>query len=64
MYKEVLQSADGMGAYPIISLLIFFLFFVGLIIWVSFYKKSAIDEFSHIPLNDGTVRHEKEGEQS
>ena len=62
MYKDVLQSADGIGTYPMISLVIFFLFFVGLIIWVARYKKSAIEEFSQMPLNDGIVTHEKESE--
>lgn len=61
MYKEVLQSADGIGVYPMISLVIFFLFFVGLIIWVAFYKESAIEEFSKMPLNDGTGSNETEG---
>ena len=33
MYKEVLRSIEGIEIYPIISLLIFFAFFVGVGVW-------------------------------
>ena len=48
--KEVLGK--GVEVYPIISLLIFFLFFVGLFWWVFSYKKSTIKELSDLPLED------------
>lgn len=50
--KHNLETIEGIASYPIISLLIFFIFFVGLGIWVLSYKKEKIEEMSHIPLND------------
>jgi len=50
--KHNLETIEGVAIYPIASLLIFFLFFVGLGVWVSSYKKEKINEMSQIPLND------------
>ncbi|SFF44446.1 cbb3-type cytochrome oxidase subunit 3 [Flavobacterium xueshanense] len=50
--KHNLETIDGVTIYPILSLLIFFVFFVGLGLWVFSYKKEKIDELSHIPLRD------------
>ena len=50
--KHNLETIVGVEIYPIISLLIFFIFFVGLGIWVYGYKKEAIEDMSQIPLND------------
>jgi cbb3-type cytochrome oxidase subunit 3 len=50
--KHNMETIAGVAAYPVLSLLIFFVFFVGLGIWVFSYKKEKIDEMSQIPLND------------
>ena len=50
--KHNMESIAGVAIYPILSLLIFFLFFVGLALWVFSYKKEKIEELSQIPLND------------
>jgi cbb3-type cytochrome oxidase subunit 3 len=50
--KHNMETISGVAIYPILSLLIFFLFFVGLGLWVFSYKKEKIDELSQIPLND------------
>lgn len=47
-----METIAGVSIYPILSLLIFFIFFVVLGIWVFSYKKEKIEELSHIPLND------------
>jgi cbb3-type cytochrome oxidase subunit 3 len=46
-----METISGIELYPIISLLIFFIFFVGLYSWVYTYKKDKIDEMSHIPFS-------------
>lgn len=52
MYKEVLRSIDGVEIFPIISLIIFFSFFViTCIVWYRKDKKT-VDEYANIPLND------------
>ncbi|HEY4629172.1 MAG TPA: CcoQ/FixQ family Cbb3-type cytochrome c oxidase assembly chaperone [Flavobacterium sp.] len=50
--KHNMETIEGVSIYPIISLLIFFIFFVGLGLWVFSYKKEKINEMSQIPLND------------
>lgn len=50
--KHNMETIAGVAIYPILSLLIFFLFFVGLALWVFSYKKEKIDELSQIPLKD------------
>ncbi len=50
--KHNMETIEGVAIYPILSLLIFFIFFVGLGLWVFSYKKEKINEMSQIPLND------------
>lgn len=50
--KHNLETIEGIESYPITALLIFFVFFVGLGVWVFSYKKEKIDELSQIPLED------------
>jgi cbb3-type cytochrome oxidase subunit 3 len=47
-----METIAGVAIYPILSLSIFFLFFIGLGIWVFTYKKEKIDELSKLPLHD------------
>ncbi|WP_055436867.1 CcoQ/FixQ family Cbb3-type cytochrome c oxidase assembly chaperone [Lacinutrix algicola] len=53
--KGNLEQIEGVEIYPIISLLIFFLFFAGLFFWVFTAKKAHITEVSNIPLEDDTI---------
>ncbi|MCL9808863.1 CcoQ/FixQ family Cbb3-type cytochrome c oxidase assembly chaperone [Flavobacterium luminosum] len=50
--KHNMETISGIEIYPVISLLIFFLFFVGLYVWVFTYKKEKITEMSNIPFNE------------
>ncbi|MGO4819361.1 CcoQ/FixQ family Cbb3-type cytochrome c oxidase assembly chaperone [Flavobacterium sp. W22_SRS_FP1] len=50
--KHNMETIAGVEIYPILSLLIFFSFFVGLGIWVACYKKEKINELSQIPFNE------------
>ncbi len=50
--KNHMDSISGIEIYPIISLLIFFGFFVGLFWWVFTTKKDYIDKVSNIPLDN------------
>lgn len=57
LVKNHMESITGIEIYPIISLLIFFTFFVVLFWWVFTAKKDYIKTVSHIPLdnqNDNT----------
>ncbi|TSE06536.1 MULTISPECIES: CcoQ/FixQ family Cbb3-type cytochrome c oxidase assembly chaperone [Aquimarina] len=48
--KGHMESIEGIEIYPMISLLIFFIFFAGLFWWVITAKKEHIKEVSQIPL--------------
>ena len=50
--KHNMETIAGVEIYPILSLLIFFSFFVGLALWVFSYKKEKINEMSEIPFRD------------
>lgn len=49
--KGNLESINGVEIYPIISLLIFFIFFAALFFWVISAKKAYIKEVSNLPLD-------------
>lgn len=50
--KHNLTSIDGVALYPIISLLIFVLFFIFITYRVVRMSKSTVDEISNMPIND------------
>jgi cytochrome c oxidase cbb3-type subunit IV len=53
MFKFIKQYADNMhyaAIYPIVSLLIFFAFFVGLLIVVKRMRKEHVEELANMPL--------------
>jgi hypothetical protein len=50
--KNHLTSIDGIEIYPIVSLVIFFTFFVGLGIYILRADRSKIEEIKQITLDD------------
>jgi cell division septal protein FtsQ len=50
--KNYMESIEGVATYPMISLLIFFAFFVLLFWWVLTASKEHIKEVSEIPLQE------------
>jgi cytochrome c oxidase cbb3-type subunit 4 len=52
MYKEVARSIPHVSTFPVISFLIFFLFFLGLLIWVLKADKKSINAIKNIPLDN------------
>ena len=52
MEKNVLQSIVGVAVYPLISFAIFFLFFIGLLVYVLVANRQHIDTMSQLPLLD------------
>ncbi|KAB1154530.1 MULTISPECIES: CcoQ/FixQ family Cbb3-type cytochrome c oxidase assembly chaperone [Tenacibaculum] len=50
--KNHMETIAGIEIYPIISLTIFFTFFVVLFWWVYTAKKDYISKVSNLPLND------------
>ena len=54
MYKNVLQSIENIEIWPIISLVIFFLFFLTLLWWVVKVDRKFIDYMKKLPMDDNT----------
>ena len=50
MFKHYFEQIDGIAFFPLLSLMIFFLFFVSLLIWVVKVNKGYIQEMSNLPL--------------
>ena len=50
--KHHMDTIVGIEIYPIISLSIFFGFFVLILVWVFSYSKETINELSDIPLKE------------
>ena len=50
MFKHYFERIDGIEIYPIISLLIFFIFFILLFIWVVKVDKRYISKMKNLPL--------------
>ena len=56
--KQYAESIDGINIYPMISLVIFFLFFVVLLYYVKKMDKSKVEEIRRIPLDDENMLQE------
>lgn len=52
MFKHYFEKIHNVEIWPIISLTIFFVFFVGLILYVWRMKKDYVQEMGDIPLTD------------
>ncbi len=50
--KNYMETIDGVATYPMISLVIFFAFFVVLFLWVITASKGYIKEMSNLPFQD------------
>lgn len=49
MIKELLQSVEGVSVYPIISLIVFVLFFVIILVWMLKVDKNYIKKMENLP---------------
>ncbi len=57
--KKYAESMDGITIYPMISLVIFFLFFVVLLYYVKRMDKTKVKEISRIPLDEEEILTQK-----
>ena len=62
MIRNVLQAIDGIGLYPVISLVLFTTFFAGMLVWVFRMKKSTLLEVGRLPLQDDAIPSPRHGE--
>lgn len=50
MYKNILQSIDNVAVWPVISFVIFFIFFLVLLWWVFSVDKGFIKKMKELPM--------------
>jgi cytochrome c oxidase cbb3-type subunit 4 len=58
MYKNVLQGIDNIAIWPVISFVIFFLFFLCLLWWVFTADKKLIEKMEMLPMEDSKQEEE------
>lgn len=58
MYKNVLQTIEGVGIFPMISMLIFLSVFLAAIIWFFKADKKHLQRMAELPLE--STNHGKE----
>ena len=54
MYKEYLESINGVQVYAIVGFVIFFLFFIIVTIHTFRLNKQSVNRFSQLPLDEET----------
>lgn len=54
MYKHVLRAIDGIEIFPVISLVIFMVFFAGLVLYAFKLSKNIVNHMENLPLEDDT----------
>ena len=52
MFSQNLSSIDGVSIFPIISLVLFFVIFSGILFWVLKKDKSYMEKLANIPLQE------------
>ncbi len=62
MIKNVLTHIGGIGIYGVISICLFFAVFTSMAIWALLVRKSVAERLSSLPLEDGTLNSQIEGD--
>lgn len=66
MFSQNLSSIDGVSIFPIISLILFFVIFSGVLFWVLKKDKSYMENLASMPLqenNDIELNEESKNEK-
>lgn len=54
MVENVLSKMGGVGMYGVISVILFFAVFLGVLVWMIGLKKSYLEEMRELPLEGAT----------
>ncbi len=52
MFRNLLSSVDSFGVWSIISMILFFLVFIGIIVYTFKLSQSHVDYMSQLPLTE------------
>ena len=55
MIKNVIEHLEKVDTYGVISIALFFPFFVGMLIWAFRLKKGYLSSMETLPLEDGVI---------
>jgi hypothetical protein len=55
MFENYLKTIEGVGVYPLISLLIFVSFFIVILVWMIKIDKDFLTRMSFLPLDPDAV---------
>lgn len=55
MYKNILQGIENIAIWPVVSFVIFFLFFICLIWWVVVMDKKYVNTMKGLPMDDASL---------
>ncbi len=56
MYKDVLNTIENVEIWPLISMIIFFLLFIGVGVYLLTVDTNFIKKMKELPMDDGTVK--------
>jgi cbb3-type cytochrome oxidase subunit 3 len=56
MIRNLLQSIEGVEIYPLISLVVFIIFFMVILVWMFRIDKNYIKEMEQLPLDSNNNR--------
>jgi hypothetical protein len=56
MYKDVLNTIENVEIWPLISMIIFFLLFIGVGVYLLTVDTNFIKKMKELPMDDGTVQ--------
>ena len=62
MFRNIFSHVEGITIYPIVAMILFFVIFVGVIIYTYNMKKTTIDYISNLPLENDELSKSKIGE--
>ena len=54
MFKHYFEQIHNIEIWPIISLILFFVFFTSTIVWILFLDKKHVEKMKSLPFDDET----------
>jgi len=60
MFKHYFELVENIQVGPILALIMFFSFFLGMAVWIYYLDNKFIDKMKNLPLEDGLTKSNKE----
>lgn len=64
MFKHYFEQVQNISIFPVISLIIFFGFFLALIVWLVRLDKKHISDMRHLPLDLDVTQNESQNSEN